>query len=393
MKELISSISLNSFLYAIIVFVSIWSTLQIDGYSIPFLKSIYWGTGVLVFFLHFGKENTLGLKNNHAVVGLLLLLLMIYIIKVLNDPEYANLVEGFLSCVLLSFVFDKGQKKELLLSKTIFLSFFIVNCIIAIYERSIMEVVFWKGADTFLRANDMDAYQFRSAALTGHPVLSGFVTTIILCFIQKSELKTKTKYIFTLLGIFALLCFNSRTNIIISSLISITLFLNMDESNIYKKAGRFLLGGIAVAIFVDLLLTTEWGGRLTSHEIGKGDESTMARIETLQVFLNMDFSELLLGDMQLAETANMLMSLNYIENGYILLILEFGLILGLPFVYLLTKFQWDRLGVYKKYDKYIIFFMFVLVACTNPHLENRIPFVIWLLSYYMLRPFPANIKN
>lgn len=148
---------------------------------------------------------------------------------------------------------------------------------------------------------------------------------------------------------------------------------------------------MAFFFFYNLITTTDYGGRLINHESGLDDSSTMARFEVFSVFDYINWNQLLWGDLGLSDYLMAVMGLAGIENGYIVLVLKYGLIFGGLLIYLLTKYQWQALHIYSKEGRLILFFLFIILANTNPHIAHGVPWVFWVTSYYLLRP--SFIKN
>ena len=78
---------------------------------------------------------------------------------------------------------------------------------------------------------------------------------------------------------------------------------------------------VAFIFFYDLIIHTDFGGRLINHESGYNDDSTMARIEVLSFADYLSWNQLLWGDFELSEYLMNVMGLAGIENGYISILL------------------------------------------------------------------------
>ena len=205
----------NSLLYSIVLFFAIWDTLQFNNPSNPLSMTIYYSS-LFVLFCKKSDCLTKHLGNTNNLIGIILLGVVLLIINYQNAPR----VWTFFRVFLVALVLEQALERDLKLSKILFLLFVILNCFIMLYERKTMTVIFWNSEEYALGRNDIiDLTMFRSSGLTGHPVLSGFLLSIELAFIQMSKIKQSYKYILTVLLFFALLCVNSRTNIGISELI------------------------------------------------------------------------------------------------------------------------------------------------------------------------------
>lgn len=385
--NIIKLFTANSLLYSIVLFFAIWDTLQFDKPSIPLSMTIYYSS-LFVLFCKKWDCLTKHLGNTNNLIGIILLGVVLLIINYQNAPR----VWTFFRVFLVALVLEQALERDLKLSKILFLLFVILNCFIMLYERKTMTVIFWNSEEYALGRNDIiDLTMFRSSGLTGHPVLSGFLLSIELAFIQMSKIKQSYKYILTVLLFFALLCVNSRTNIGISALISIYLF----KDAILSKKNRFIKIAIIVVLFYffyDLIINTDFGGRLLNHEVGN-DSSTMARFEVFSFLDYIDWKLLIWGDFEAVGFLMTVMGLDGIENGYIVLLLSYGLLLGSILIIALTIYQWKALAVYPKDQRIILFLMFILIAFTNPHIGHNIPWIFWVVSYYLFRPSIKNITH
>ena len=92
------------------------------------------------------------------------------------------------------------MRAPILPTPSFIVAFLTINCLIMLYERSIMKVLFWNSDDVegWIENVTNIAY-FRSSGLTGHPVLGGFLVTMQLLFLQHSKMKRSWKYFFTLM--------------------------------------------------------------------------------------------------------------------------------------------------------------------------------------------------
>ena len=95
----------------------------------------------------------------------------------------------------------------------------------------------------------------------------------------------------------------------------------------------------------------------------------MARVWTIQSFMNLSFTELLLGGNKLL----------YEENGYLMTIAESGLILGLGTILCQLLFSWKILCNMKKNDKMLVLLCFVGIGSTNSNLHGY-----WIINMYFI---------
>lgn len=379
-------ISLNGFLFFIVIFLSVWDILQIDKPSIPFSRVIYSVSLLLLYINKWERIKQFKYGNVKSLIWILVAGLCLFLVKGLLNEEYRLQISDFLGFFFVAVVLEKATKEELVLSRVFFVSFIAANCLAMIYERSVMKVIFWDDTEYGTYRDFIeDLTMFRASGFTGHPVLGGFLLSIELAFIQLSQLKDKWKYAFTILVFFALLCTNSRLNIVLSALVSLYLFKDALFSKRNRLLKILLIGG-AFYFFYDLITTTDFGGRLMNMDTGKDDSSTMARFEVFSFTDYLNLEQLIWGDLDLVNHLMTMMGLVGLENGYIILILKYGLILGGVLIFFLVSYQWKALDVYQKQEKIILFCLFVVIANTNPHVGHQIPWTIWMICYYLFRP-------
>ena len=378
--------TLESLLYATVLFIIVYSSLQIKKTPIPFGATITYASMFLLFYVK--RKLILKSSNNNDVPLFRILVFgcLVLIFKSLQDKSTFEPIFLFFQVFLVALLLEHASKQDLRLSKIMFVLFIVANCLLIFYERKTMTVLLWDSEEYSANRNDIhDLAIFRSSGFTGHPVLGGFILSIVLAFIQMSKMKQNFKYILTILMFFALLCINSRANIGMSGLVSLYLFKDalLNKKHRFFKVLAVFLG---FYFFYDLIATTDFGGRLLNTESGTNDESTMARIEVFSFTDYLTWNELLWGNFYLVEYLMLIMGLDGIENGYIVIVLKYGLLAGSILIVLLTSYQWKALRVYPKDQRIILFLLFILIANTNPHIGHSIPWIFWILSYYLFRP-------
>lgn len=384
-------ISINSIAYAFLLFLTIWNTFQFQKPSIPMSQGLYYLCLLFLFFVKAPWKDLSFNKNLKVLLGIVVIGGLLYLIKGLGSKDYNEAISIFFRIYFVCIVLEKAHPKELQLSKSLFVAMIIIHCLITFYERSTLTVMLWDSTEYSLTRNDISVIsEFRASGLFGHPVLSAFLVTIILSFIQFSDYTSKTKILFTIFMLFSLLCINSRANVIVSGLITLYVFKNYIFSG-KNQIVRIIVGAIVIYGAYDMMMNTDWGGRLMTTEAR--DEGILARFEAFGIFSFLNLQDMMLGDLDLADRATALMQASYIENGYLTLILRYGLLFALPLIYLLTKYQLQLTGVYKKYDRWILVGAFVAIANTNPHIGHQIPWAFWFISYYLFRPNEQQISK
>lgn len=281
------------------------------------------------------------------------------------------------------------------------LKFFIRKCLILFYViecfMAIMEKISGKnflGYD-YSGAEDL-FYAFRSSALHGHPLSNALLVSIIMSFILIDSYYGYIKKIMLyILGIIALLCFNTRSSIIVMSsifLIHFTFNMFTSKYGVLKKIHYLILVYIAVAGITYLMFVSGIGGRLMERELM--DNSANTRLEIVDVYLNLPLSDMLLGvgNQQILWIAEQKVNGGHAENYWILFAASFGLVLFFPMVYLFYK-------LYKKYfvgagnmATFITVGTFIVISSTNNSLFfQAAPLCVFLLCAYAMLPKLNNI--
>lgn len=253
---------------------------------------------------------------------------------------------------------------------------FMANACIAIYERLTLSLIMEPDMDEeILQAqmvsDEMDSSRFRAFALFGHPLTNANIMAFMSFIIYYSTLvNKKNRIIFTILGLLSLLCFNARGAILVSIiLLSILMFL---EIRTIKQ--KIMLSIIAIAFlgffyFADISIDLElWGGRLYTNEIM--DDSAAARITTINEFFSIPFKDLIIGGNHLSIG----------ENGYLMILAEYGLIIGgfkiFVEIFLSYKLLYKGLG---RIPRIIIVSSLILIGSTNNNLCFPIVFPMYML--------------
>jgi len=71
-----------------------------------------------------------------------------------------------------------------------------------------------------------------------------------------------------------------------------------------------------------------------------------------------------------------------VENGILSLILDFGIIFTIPILFLLFLFQYRKLSLYSKIEKWLLLAVFYIIGCMNPNLVLAIQWTMWINAFY-----------
>ena len=112
----------------------------------------------------------------------------------------------------------------------------------------------------------------------------------------------------------------------------------------------------------------------------------MARLEAFRAFDYLNNSELLIGGNHLNDKVAAKMHLAAVENGIISILLDYGIVLGIPLLWYLFLFQKEKLSVFPWWNKmansiailrnriykppfkqsYAMVYFYLLILCISP---------------------------
>lgn len=156
-----------------------------------------------------------------------------------------------------------------------------------------------------------------------------------------------------------------------------------------------ILGVLCMSLGLLYMVTqTSLGGRLMNKELM--DSSAQTRLEVFKFYNyyknNNDF---LWGNPDNYEYMMGRLEAGGVENGVIAMLLDYGIIFTIPLLILLFRFQYLKLSVYSRSDKWLLLAradkwlllaVFFIIGCMNPILARPIQWVLWVFAYYAFRP-------
>lgn len=318
------------------------------------------------------------------IFGVILLLLKYSI----GQDYFKNILQFIFIPLFISIVFERlSSSQRMILNKSVLL-FYIIECALAIYER-IFQINLFRNSEELDQISTYipEAWTFRSTSLMGHPLANAMVVTTILAFILLNKrFNIKLKLLLFALGYIALFCFNARGATIIATLFIIPyiIYLIRQTKNKYLKRGLyivFILGGL---IFVYYAINTSFGGRLFNQE-KLLDGSAQTRLDVFQFRQFITLDQLLWGSPDLYLFLTRKLEAGGVENGIIVLIIDYGLIPVLFLLPLLIYFHYTKLSIYTKYERIWIMAIFYIIGTMNPNLSSPTQWTIWIFAYYAFR--------
>ena len=346
----------------------------------------------VVYFIYKIFINGLRASYNSKYIVLILLCgCLAFLIKsLLNQDMFKDILVFYILPYLLAYSLEfisKSQRDKL---RNIVFLLFAVEIGIALFERFTNTVLF-ASEDSYAFVNSSgDSWSFRASALYGHPLANAMIVMIIILFIISSEINRKKKILLLALAFMGLFCFNERGNILVTFACTVPMLYSQIKKLSYKEKMRILFLFIIISIsIVCILLNTDLGGRLFYHDSSftKDDSSMTARFEALASFGHLTDYELWWGDPELYDKLLLVMNLVGIENGFVSILLKYGIVIGGITLLLFFFFYFHMLkGYYSFWSRFFILLAFYSIAFTNPHIAGPRPWLIFIVSYYAFRP-------
>ncbi len=260
----------------------------------------------------------------------------------------------------------------------IVLAFFITECSIAIVERITENILITYKSDIlsdFVKIGKVDAKQFRSLSLLGHPLNNANVVSLFMGFILiNHRVKDVYKLILILLGAASLWAFNSRGALLIWLIILIF------RTTVYEKKTLYVIM-FCIIFFLTYSYFIEWIddgmlGRLNFNLINK---SFMTRINSFFFFYMQDwsFESILFGGRVVYMPGTKLL----LENGILLNLSYWGWVVGSLKTLLEFIITYNTLSRYKNKEKFVILLSFWGVALMNNNIFNSLVLSFFLLAY------------
>ena len=303
-----------------------------------------------------------------------------------RNVDMKMMITGFV-CPIIVYQFLQAYKTEyyILLAKKYLVYFYIAECSIAILERILSTTFFADITD----ANE----SFRSFALIGHPLQNALCVSIMMSFILFSDLKRK--FLLFGLGLLSILCFNTRSSMLLWGMLSIVywLFLIRRNKTEFFHFSVYILAGGCVLLF--LMFVIGWGNRL--FEMGVYDESSAAvRIKIFDIFQYYSLQDFILGfpskELEFVYYNSGTDDL-IIENYWLMFILRFGIVFTIPLFIFMIKFLLLMLKDRSVFEKLFIVVSFLLLSSTNNSLSipNNGILCCFVLSYFaFLKPLSTS---
>jgi hypothetical protein len=291
-------------------------------------------------------------------------------------------------CVVLIIAARKYRPPSLFFH--VLLVFYISHCLIALVEYKTQSVVFdYSFVEKF--SSSFDSNGFRAFGLMEHPLYSANVTVIIMSFIMISEnMKGSTKAMLLTLGTLALICFNSRSAMVIWGVLLLYRYIFYNIKPIYT----ILLGVLIYSLFLSDIMAIIQNNASVFGRLAKvdslTDESSLTRLLSYVFFweARWNVQDIVYGGRVIYMPGTEVS----LENGILLTISWWGWIVGTCKVVLELLISYRCLGSYIEKDKWIVMIACWGVAFANNNSFNTFVFVFFIFSYISVSSL-ANKKN
>lgn len=265
----------------------------------------------------------------------------------------------------------------------ILIYFFLIECFLAIYEHLMHINIFPYNTEEFNPYVTVKDWEFRSSALLGHPLNNAVCISTLLGFILVSKFSDGFRILCLILGFIAILCFNARGATLVWIFLGFYYFYSIYKKQRGKPINKLFVFLGAVSIFsliFYIFAKTSFGGRLANGE-KLLDGSAQARIDVLSFFDFFKGYDLWFGNPSKYIPIMNKLKAGGIENSYIVILLNYGILFGLPLIFGLYKLINKYLRIYEStQQKIIIVSSFIIVGSFNNSLSDVSVWIIFILS-------------
>ena len=305
---------------------------------------------------------------------LLFLIVMLVVTFVLSKGDLVGVL-GWIPILFICALFLSLDNSSLKGMQVILCVFFVLECLLAIYERKYNIILFPYVEDDYYMSmvEQEKTWQFRSSSLLGHPLFNANFVSFSLCLLLCCDrIKVVYRYILALLGLFAILGFNARgATIVTLCLVIYKLYMILKGQK--SKLNKYLFFAlIVVSLYyaIDFVMNSDWGGRLMQDELM--DESAQTRLS---------FSEYL-NHISLISFPTWVETVNKSENSYLFILISYGFVLGVILIYSLLRLFFHYLAPYTRQVQILLFVSAIGIGSMNNNLA-RPGLYAWFFLYLL----------
>jgi len=361
------------------------STLGLEGEVIAILSFfpmlIYLGMNMVSQETQYHKD----------AVYVILLAVIIFAFKWVIGQDYKyQLIHLLIIPMILSICFDNLKGKEIALVRRIIIIFFLFECGLAMVEWVVNRNIFIGGNEKFheIIENFAESEFFRSTSLMGHPLANAQIVAVLMTFIAVSNFKRKyIQIVLFFLGYGSLFCFNARAATLVVTLFTVPYFVwKINKATPKNKKWMMQLAVLCSLCGMFYMVTqTPIGGRLMNEELLDGSAQTRWEVFDFYKYYRSQ-EDFIWGHPDNYNYIGSMLGPNHVENGVIAWLMEYGIVFTIPMLLLLFRFQYRKLSVFSKFEKWLLLAVFYLIATMNPNLIERVQWALWVYAFYAFRP-------
>lgn len=293
----------------------------------------------------------------------------------------AFIIDTLLTPALAVMILDRLGQAAARRLLALLVAFIVVNSLVALGEavthRRLLPLVS-EGVPLYIDP-------FRASALIGHPLQNSIHTATNMFIVLAAGWRAGVRWALVTLMMLALLTFGSRAALF-TTVIALALYAAMTAAELAARrrlsylgiTGGLALIGLALPVFAVVVVEYELGERILRHL--RWDDSAEVRLASLSAFDLITPEQLLFG-ISPQSIATLLHRLNIdpnfeaIENPWVLLILQMGLVMFVPFVMALLGFVWS-IGRGAPLAAKISLAVFLIIASTNNSFAGKSPVLL-----------------
>ena len=312
------------------------------------------------------------ISRNKYFIKLLLYFIVVFISVVYIQKRPLSTVCSWCAPLTIYFSLSDREYKYIKPIYWFFIIFFIANTGISIFERITGERLLEVDYNNEILVQQMNISEeegdtsFRSFSLLGHPLTNANIMAFMafIIFYTKSSI-SKYKLPLLILGTISLFCFNARAAIVITIILLIPTIKKTIEDN--RKHKLFSIIIIIILFTTAIIHFSSFEGRLGE---GFADESSLVRLTAIQYFFSIPLYNLIIGGNKIVAG----------ENGILMILEQFGLILGGLKIYLEVLFAYTFLKDNLKNGKWTIILSLFLIGTCNNNLYYPLVYPFFILS-------------
>ncbi|WP_035668042.1 VpsF family polysaccharide biosynthesis protein [Flavobacterium sp. 83] len=374
-----------------VLYVLGWMTGTSNVSSYQLLLPQFYLAVLLIFFMN--KKNVLRKSREELIVVVVLCCMVLFMVILGNTGSMSSIPNGLLLPVLISIIIKHMPRSITKNLRSLLLFFLICNSAMAILER-VLNFNFFPFTGSYIITDWVsEDTSFRSTAFQNHPLNNALMTSILMSFVLiDAEISIWKKYAYLLSGFLSLLCFNTRSSIVLWAIVLVCYFvLNLSSRKTSMKQIKPLIiiaFSLVIMTIFYFFITLNWGDRLLNIDV-TSDKSALARFEIWSIFDHYSIMDFLFG-MSSDEYNNILsiMSFGHVENYWIIFVIRYGLIFTFLFTFAYFKLFKSLLSFYRTRDVIFISIIFLFLSSTNNSLAfNDQVLSVFLLCCYAFMPY------